>query len=183
MIPRYSRPEMAALFTDEARFASWLEVEILACEGWAAIGAVPAADAALIRERASFTVEAVHERERVTDHDVAAFVDVVQASVGEPGGGWVHYGLTSTDVVDTAQATVLVRALDLLAGAAAELEAVLVRRAREHRDTAMVGRTHGIHAEPTTFGTKLALWALQVRRDRERIASAWRGIAVGKLSG
>jgi adenylosuccinate lyase len=183
MIPRYSRPEMAELFTDEARLASWLEVEILACEGWASIGIVPAADAALIRERAAFTVEAVHERERVTDHDVAAFVDVVQASVGEPAGGWVHYGLTSTDVVDTAQATILVRALDRLERAAAALEVALIGRAREHRDTAMVGRTHGIHAEPTTFGTKLALWALQVRRDRERIARARRVIAVGKLSG
>ena len=183
MIDRYTRPEMAALFTDEARLASWLEVEILACEGWAAIGVVPSADARRIRERAAFTVAAVHERERVTDHDVAAFVDVVQASVGAPASSWVHYGLTSTDVVDTAQATVLVRAVDVLEAATAELEAVLIRRAREHRDTATVGRTHGIHAEPTTFGAKLALWALQVRRDRERLARARRVIAVGKLSG
>jgi adenylosuccinate lyase len=183
VIPRYSLPEMAALFTDEARFAAWLEVEVLACEGWAAVGVVPTADAALIRERATFTVEAVQERERVTDHDVAAFVDVVQDSVGPPASGWVHYGLTSTDVVDTALSTVLVQAVDLLEAAAAELEGVLATRAREFRATPMVGRTHGIHAEPTVFGTKLALWAMQVRRDRERLAHARRMIAVGKLSG
>ena len=183
MIPRYSRPEMAALFTDAAKFGAWLEVEILACEGWATLGVVPAADAAAIRERAGFDVGEILEREKVTDHDVAAFVDVVQERVGGSAGIWVHYGLTSSDVVDTAQAWNLVQAVDLLAAAAATLEAVLVARAREFRNTAMVGRTHGIHAEPTTFGTKLALWALQVRRDRERIARARHAIAVGKLSG
>jgi adenylosuccinate lyase len=183
MIPRYSRPEMAALFSDDAKFGAWLEVEILACEGWAALGVIPAADAAAIRDRAGFDVEAVLEREKVTDHDVAAFVDVVQDSVGQPAGAWVHYGLTSTDVVDTALAWNLVKAVDLVAKAAAELESVLVARAREFRATPMVGRTHGIHAEPTTFGTKLALWALQVRRDRERIVAARTAIAVGKLSG
>ena len=183
MIPRYSRPEMAARWSDEAKFAAWLEVEILACEGWAEIGVIPAADAAAIRERAGFDVDAILERERVTDHDVAAFVDVVQGRVGQPSGAWIHYGLTSSDVVDTALAWNLVQSVDLLAGAAAELERVLVARAREFRSTPMVGRTHGIHAEPTTFGCKVALWALQVRRDRERIASARHAIAVGKLSG
>ncbi|HEY1739769.1 MAG TPA: adenylosuccinate lyase [Acidimicrobiia bacterium] len=183
MIPRYTRPEMAALFTDEAKLGAWLEVEILACEGWAEIGVVPEDAARAIRERAEFTVDAVLERERVTDHDVAAFVDVVQESVGMPAGAWVHYGLTSTDVVDTAQNHILVLALDVLAGAAERLEQALVQLARAHRDTACVGRTHGIHAEPTTFGTKPALWALQVRRDRERIARARRIMAVGKLSG
>ncbi len=183
MIPRYSLPEMAALFTDEARLSAWLEVELLACEGWAAIGVVPREHAEQIRARAQFTVEAVHERERVTDHDVAAFVDVVQSSIGAPAGNWVHYGLTSTDVVDTALCSVLVQAVDLIAAAAADLEAVLIRRAREFRATPMVGRTHGIHAEPTVFGTKLALWAMQVRRDRERLVHARRMIAVGKLSG
>ena len=183
MIPRYSRPEIADLFTDAARFGAWLEVEVLAVEAWAEVGVVPAADARMIRERASFDVEAVHERERITDHDVAAFVDVVQASVGQPAGAWVHYGLTSSDVVDTALALQMTRALDRILVAAAELESAIATRAREFRDTPMVGRTHGIHAEPTTFGMKLALWALQVRRDRERLVRARAAIAVGKLSG
>jgi adenylosuccinate lyase len=183
LIPRYSLPEMAALFTDEARFGAWLEVEILACEAWAKLGVVPADHALSIRERAAFTVEAVLEREQTTDHDVAAFVDVVQAAVGQPAGAWVHYGLTSSDVVDTALALQLTRAADLLLVAAAELEDSIAVRAREFRGTPMAGRTHGIHAEPTTFGNKLALWALQVRRDRERLSRARYGIAVGKLSG
>ncbi len=183
MIPRYSRPEMAALFTDAAKFGAWLEIEILACEAWAELGVIPVADASAIRARAGFDVEAVLERERITDHDVAAFVDVVQERVGQPAGAWVHYGLTSTDVVDTALSWTLVQATDLIAAAAGELEQVLVERAREFRATPMVGRTHGIHAEPTTFGAKLALWALQVRRDRVRIAAARASIAVGKLSG
>jgi adenylosuccinate lyase len=183
MIPRYSRPEMAALFTDEAKFASWLEVEILACEAWAELGVVPRADAVAIRERAGFDVAAIEARERVTDHDMAAFVDVVQERVGPPAGAWVHYGLTSTDVVDTALCSQLVKACDLLAPALAALDTVIAARAHEFRDTAMVGRTHGIHAEPTTFGAKLALWALQVRRDRERLDRARAAIAVGKVSG
>jgi adenylosuccinate lyase len=183
VIPRYALPEISALFTDEARFGAWLEVEVLAVEAWARLGVVPDADARAVRERATFDVAAIHERERVTDHDVAAFVDVVQASVGPPAGAWVHYGLTSSDVVDTALALQMTRAVDLIAGAAAELENAIAKRAREFRDTPMVGRTHGIHAEPTTFGAKLALWALQVRRDRERLARARETIAVGKLSG
>jgi adenylosuccinate lyase len=174
---------MAALFSDEARFSAWLEVEILACEAWAAIGVVPEEDALTIRQRAGFDVDAITEREQVTDHDVAAFVDVVQERVGGPAAAWVHYGLTSTDVVDTALAWTLTKAVDLLAVGGASLERVLIDRAREFRKTVIAGRTHGIHAEPTTFGTKLALWALQVRRDRERLAAARAVIAVGKLSG
>ena len=183
MIPRYSLPEISALFTDEARFGAWLEVEVLAVEAWARVGVVPDADARAVRERAGFDVAAINEREKITDHDVAAFVDVVQERVGAPAGVWVHYGLTSSDVVDTALALQMTRAVDLLAGAAAQLENAIAKRAREFRDTPMVGRTHGIHAEPTTFGAKLALWALQVRRDRERLARARATIAVGKLSG
>src|SRR5207244_11321262 len=125
-----------------------------------------------IRERARIDVEAINERERVTDHDVAAFVDVVQASVGPPAGAWVHYGLTSSDVVDTALALQMTRAVDRILEAATELESAIAARAREFRDTPMVGRTHGIHAEPTTFGMKLALWAMQVRRDRVRLLRA-----------
>ncbi len=183
MIPRYSLEPMASLFADDARYGRWLEVEILAVEAWAELGVIPVADAIAIRERAGFDIEAIEERERITEHDVAAFVDVVQERVGPPAGTWVHYGLTSSDVVDTALSMSLVEATDLLLGAAAELEAAIVTRAREFVDTPMVGRTHGIHAEPTTFGAKLALWALQVRRDRERLVNARRRIAVGKLSG
>jgi adenylosuccinate lyase len=174
---------MAALFTDEARYGAWLEVEMLAVEAWAELGVVPAAAAAAVRSRAGFDVAAIEARELVTEHDVAAFVDVVQERVGQPEGAWVHYGLTSSDVVDTALALQLTRAADLLIGAAIELEAAITRQALEHRDTPMVGRTHGIHAEPTTFGVKLALWALQVRRDIERLRRARTAVAVGKLSG
>ncbi|MDP9333356.1 MAG: lyase family protein, partial [Actinomycetota bacterium] len=152
-------------------------------EAWARLGVIPQGDARTVRERASFDAADIHERERITDHDVAAFVDVVQERVGPPAGAWVHYGLTSSDVVDTALALQMTRAVDLLARAAAQLEDAIAKRAREFRDTPMVGRTHGIHAEPTTFGAKLALWAMQVRRDRERLVRARATIAVGKLSG
>jgi adenylosuccinate lyase len=183
VIPRYSLPEIADLFTDEARFGAWLEVEILAVEAWSQLGVVPEEDARAVRERAGFDVEQINEREKITEHDVAAFVDVVQARVGPPAGAWVHYGLTSSDVVDTALALQMTRALDRIATATARLEAAVAKRAREFRDTPTVGRTHGVHAEPTTFGAKLALWALQVRRDRERLSRAREVIAVGKLSG
>jgi adenylosuccinate lyase len=183
LIERYALPEIAALFTDEARFRAWLEVEILATEAWAKLGVVPAADAVAVRERADFTVEAILEREKTTEHDVAAFVDVVQERIGAPAGSWLHYGLTSSDVVDTALSLVLVQALDLVIEAAAALQEAITIQAHAHRTVAMAGRTHGVHAEPTTFGAKLALWAMQVHRDRERLARARRGIAVGKLSG
>jgi adenylosuccinate lyase len=183
VIPRYQLPEIAELFTDEARLATWLEVELLAVEAGAKLGVIPVADAQTIQERATFTVAEIEERERVTDHDVAAFVDVVQGHVGMPAGAWVHHGLTSSDVVDTALSVTLVRACDLLVDAAAGLDDALTARAREFRDTPMVGRTHGVHAEPTTFGAKLALWALQMRRDHGRLEEARRKIAVGKLSG
>ena len=183
MIPRYALPAIADLFSDEARFSVWLEVEILAVEAWAALGVVPPEAAKAIRERAAFTVAEVDEREKVTDHDVAAFVDVVQTHVGGPEATWVHYGLTSSDVVDTALSVTVTRALDEIIGAVERLEAVVAVRAREFRDTPMVGRTHGIHAEPTTFGAKIALWALQLRRELRRLRSARDVIAVGKLSG
>jgi len=183
LIERYAPPEIAGLFTDEARFADWLEVEVLATEAWAKLGVVPAEDAAAVRERAGFTVEAIRGREAVTDHETAAFVDVVQETIGGPAAKWVHYGLTSYDVVDTALSMALVRACDLIIGAVDDLHDAVVVRAREHRDTPMVGRTHGIHAEPITFGGKLALWALQLRRDRVRLARAREAVAIGKLSG
>ena len=183
MIPRYALPEIALLFSDQARYATWLEVEILAAEAGAELGVIPAAAARAIQERGSFTVEAIDARESVTEHDVAAFVDVVQEAVGQPEGAWVHHGLTSSDVVDTALALTLTRACDVIIDAALQLEAAIVSRAREFRDTPVVGRTHGVHAEPTTFGAKLALWALQVDRDRRRLERAREAIAVGKLSG
>jgi len=174
---------MAGLFADEARYGTWLEVEILAVEAQAKLGVVPPAAAVAIRERAGFDVAEIEERERVTEHDVAAFVDVVQGHVGAPHGAWVHHGLTSSDVVDTALSVTLVRACDLLLPAVDALAETISARAHEFRSTPMVGRTHGIHAEPTTFGAKLALWALAVRRDRVRLERARAAIAVGKLSG
>src|SRR5437764_15182483 len=152
---------MADLFSDEARLSAWLEVELLAAEALAAVGVVPAADAAAGRDRAPEVdaefVRAVSEREAVTDHDVAAFVDVVQERIGPPAGSWVHYGLTSSDVVDTALCWTLTQAAAVLLEASNALVASLKARALEARHVAMVGRTHGIHAEPTTFGPKLAL--------------------------
>jgi adenylosuccinate lyase len=183
LIDRYAPPEIADLFTDEARFRTWLEVEVLASEAWAKLGVVPPADATAIRERADFDLEAIREREAVTDHETAAFVDVVQARIGGPAAKWLHYGLTSYDVVDTGLAVTMVRACDLILGQVDRLEAAVVTRAREHRDTPMAGRTHGIHAEPVTFGSKLALWALQLRRDRVRLERAREAVAVGKVSG
>ena len=187
MIPRYSPPDMAGLFSDEARLAMWLEVELLATEGLAAAGVVPAAAAAACRARAPKVdgdfVAAVDERERVTDHDVAAFVDVVQQRIGPPEGSWIHYGLTSSDVVDTALCATLTRAADLLVAAADDLVDALRARAVELIDVPVAGRTHGMQAEPTTFGAKFALWALQADRDRRRLRAARAAVAVGKLSG
>jgi adenylosuccinate lyase len=187
MIARYSLPEMASIFTDEARFARYLEIELCAIEAQAEVGAVPAAAAAACRTRApkvdAAFVAAVTERERTTDHDVAAFVDVVQASIGMPDGAWLHHGLTSSDVVDTAWCSMLRDAADLILLAADALVSELVALARQHADTPMMGRTHGMHAELTTFGAKVALWALQVDRDRVRVRAARTSVAVCKLSG
>ena len=178
---------MATLFTDEARFSAMLEVELLATEAWAALGVVPVEDAAAARARAPEITPAVvaeiAERELVTDHDTAAFVDVIASCIGSPAGNWIHYGLTSSDVVDTAQCLTLTRATDVLMAALNGLVTVLKSRAREFRSTPTVGRTHGIHAEPTTFGAKLALWCLQADRDRTRLRAARAAVAVGKLSG
>lgn len=187
MIPRYTLPEMADVFSDTARFGRYLEIELLATEAHAALGIVPDEAARACRAGAPVVdegfVREVEDRERITDHDVAAFVDVVQAAIGTPHGAWIHYGLTSSDVVDTAWCWMLRDACDLLLEAADGLFAVLVRLAREHRGTVMIGRTHGIHAEPTTFGAKMALWALQVDRDRTRLRAARESVAVCKLSG
>ncbi len=187
MIPRYAPADMAALWSDEARLSLWLEIELLAVEGQAAAGVVPAAEAAVVRARAPEVdgafVDAVAERERVIDHDLAAFVDVVQEKMGGAESAWVHFGLTSSDVVDTALCATLVRAGDLLIEASDALVTALAQRAVELAAVPVLGRTHGMHAEPTTFGAKFALWALQAGRDRERLRAARRAVGVGKLSG
>src|SRR3984885_11117164 len=187
MIPRYSPDDMAALFSDTARLGLWLEVELLATEAQAALGAVPAEDAATCRAKAPVVddvfVTDVLEREKVTDHDVAAFVDVVQERIGAPAGSYIHFGLTSSDVVDTALCATLTRAADLLLLDLDAYVAALKARALELLDVPVTGRTHGMHAEPTTFGARFALWALQADRDRTRMRRARDGIAVGKLSG
>jgi adenylosuccinate lyase len=160
----------------------WLEVELAATEAWAEEGAVPREAAEACRAGAEFTVEAVEERERVTDHDVAAFVDVVAASIGEHGR-WVHYGLTSSDVLDTALALQLRQAGEVVLGSARAYRDALIERALEHRETLCVGRTHGVHAEPTTFGLRLAGFAFEANRNLDRLGDAFEQLAVGKLSG
>jgi adenylosuccinate lyase len=182
MIPRYSVPEMVAVWSDEARFGHWLEIEVLAVEAWAGLGTVPPEDARVVRERASFTVERVRDLEEITRHDVAAFVQCVAESVG-PAGRWIHFGLTSSDVLDTGFALQLREAADLLLAGIERLLGTVKRMALKHRDTVMVGRTHGVHAEPTSFGHKLALWAFELDRDRERLWRAREAVSVGKVSG
>jgi adenylosuccinate lyase len=187
MIERYSLPEIAEIFSDRSKFSRYLEIELLATEAQAKLGVVPQSDAQTCRAKAPLVddtfVRNVAERELVTDHDVAAFVDVVQSAIGMPAGAWIHHGLTSTDVVDTAWCWMLKDGAELILGAMNELITKLQELAQLHRDTVMIGRTHGIHAEPTTFGTKVALWALQVDRDRARMRAAREAIAVCKLSG
>ena len=187
MIDRYSLPEMGSIFSDVARFSRYLEIELHALDGQVIVGAVPSAVAATCRARAPKIDEAfvrdVSEREAITNHDVAAFVDVAQQRISGAESAWLHHGLTSSDVVDTAWCAMLRDAAELIDAALGELVGVLVREARKHRDTPMIGRTHGIHAEPTTFGSKVALWALQVDRDRRRMKAAHYTIAVCKLSG
>ena len=187
MIPRYAPMDVAALFSDEHRFDTMLEVEILAAEGLASIGVLPADEVAQLRPRrpvidADFVRE-VEERELITNHDTAAFVDLVQSRIGMPEGAWIHYGLTSSDVVDTALCVTLTQAMDIVISDATALRDALTRRAQETISWPITGRTHGMHAEPTTYGAKFSLFALQVNRDLERAKRARDGIAVGKLSG
>jgi adenylosuccinate lyase len=182
MIPRYVLPEMAAVWSDDARFGHWLEIEILVAEALAGLGVVPDADAREIRATASFDAERVAEVEHVTRHDVAAFVQVVAASVG-PAGRWVHYGLTSSDVLDTGLALQLRDASDLLLERLERLLAVAKRIALGNRDVVMAGRTHGVVAEPTSFGHKVALWAFELDRDRDRLRRAREAVGVGAISG
>ncbi len=175
---------MASVWSEEAKLARWLEIEVLAVEGWAAVGRIPRADAEEIRARATApTPERVAEIEAVTHHDVAAFVDAAGELAGDAARRWLHFGLTSSDVLDTALALALRDAVDLILGRLERLLATVRRRALEHRDTICIGRTHGVHAEPTSFGHKLALWAFELDRDRDRLRRARTAISVGKLSG
>jgi adenylosuccinate lyase len=178
MIDRYTRPEIGRIWTEPAKLEAWRKVEVAAAEELEG----PTADELEAIRAASATVEAVVERERVTDHDVAAFVDVLAASAG-PAGRWIHYGLTSSDVLDTALALRLKEAGEIVLRGARELVTVLTARAREHRATVCVGRTHGVHAEPTTFGVKLAGFAFEAHRNVERLERAFEQVAVGAISG
>jgi len=182
MIPRYTRPEIGKAWSAERKLGCWLEVELAATEAWAEEGAVPKEAAEACRAKASFSVEAVNEREKVTDHDVAAFVDVVAESVGEHGR-WIHYGLTSSDVLDTALALQLREVGEVVLGGARGYRDALIERALEQRDTLCVGRTHGVHAEPTTFGLRLAGFAFEADRNLARLSDAFEQLAFGKLSG
>jgi adenylosuccinate lyase len=182
LIPRYTRPAIGEVWSAQRKLECWLEVELAATEAWAEEGVVPREAAEAARANAAFTVEAVEEREKVTDHDVAAFVDVVAGSVGEHGR-WIHYGLTSSDVLDTALALQLREAGEVVLASAGAYRDALVERALEHRDTLCVGRTHGVHAEPTTFGLRLAGFAFEADRNLARLTNAFEQLAFGKLSG
>lgn len=182
MITRYTRPEMAKIWSDENRYRCWLEVEILACEAWAELGEIPKVDAQKIRENASFSVERILEIEEETRHDVVAFTRAVSETLGEERK-WVHYGLTSTDVVDTAYGYQLKQANDILRKDLRRFLEIIQQKALEHKYTVCMGRTHGVHAEPTTFGLKLALWYSEMKRNIERFERAAQGVEAGKISG
>ncbi|SEH88503.1 Adenylosuccinate lyase [Halobacillus karajensis] len=182
MIERYTRPEMGAIWTEENRYQAWLEVELLACEAWSELGVIPKDDVDKLRERASFSIDRIHEIEAETRHDVVAFTRAVSETVGEERK-WVHYGLTSTDVVDTALSYQLKQANDIIRKDLVNFISILGEKAKEHKHTVMMGRTHGVHAEPTTFGLKLALYYEEMKRNLERLDLAIEQIHVGKLSG
>jgi adenylosuccinate lyase len=182
MIRRYSRPEMRHLWSDESRFGAWLKVEIAATEVLTEKGIVPGEALAAIREKARFEVERIDAIEKEVQHDVIAFVSNVAENVG-PEGRWIHYGLTSSDVVDTAMAMLMRDACDIILADVAALMTVVRERAYQHKNAPMIGRTHGVHAEVMTFGLKLALWHAQLARDQRRLARARETIATGKLSG
>jgi adenylosuccinate lyase len=182
MIERYTRPEMAALWTMEHRFQAWLEVELAAADAWADLGVVPKADAEAMRRNARFTVARIEEIEQTTRHDVVAFTRCVAEGLG-PESKYLHFGLTSTDVVDTALSATLKRACELLIADVDALLAALRRQAVAWKTTPIMGRTHGVHAEPTTLGLKFALWYSETQRNRERLLRAKETISVGKISG
>lgn len=182
MLERYTRPEMGRIWTDDNRYQAWLEVEILADEAWAELGEIPKEDVQKIRAKASFDVARILEIEEQTRHDVVAFTRAVSESLGEESK-WVHYGLTSTDVVDTAYGYLLKQANDILRQDIQRLTDVIGEKAKAYKHTVMMGRTHGVHAEPTTFGLKLALWYSEMKRNIERFEHAAKGVEAGKISG
>ncbi|WP_314588388.1 adenylosuccinate lyase [Paenibacillus terrigena] len=182
MLERYSRPEMRAIWTEENKFNSWLEVEICACEAWAELGVIPKEDVAALRKGASFNIDRIYEIEQETRHDVIAFTRSVSESLGEERK-WVHYGLTSTDVVDTALGYVLRQANEIIEKDIVQFIDILKNKALAYKHTPMMGRTHGVHAEPTTFGLKMALWYEEMKRNLERFRHAANGVQYGKISG
>ncbi|WP_288746263.1 adenylosuccinate lyase [uncultured Enterococcus sp.] len=182
MLERYTRPEMGNIWTDENRYRAWLEVEILATEAWSELGEIPKEDVKKIREKAAFDTARILEIEQETRHDVVAFTRAVSESLGEERK-WVHYGLTSTDVVDTAYGYLLKQANDILRKDIQRLTDVIGEKAKAYKHTVMMGRTHGVHAEPTTFGLKLALWYSEMKRNIERFEHAAAGVEAGKISG
>jgi len=183
VIERYTLPEMGAIWSEEHKLETWKEVEVAALEALERIGKVPDGVADATRKAPCPTPEEVAEREAITNHDMAAFVDLLGSAAGAEAAAWVHYGLTSSDVLDTAGAIRLRNSAALIADALGALREVVVRRAMEHKNTFMVGRTHGIWAEPTTFGLKLASWAFELARDQDRIEAARGVVSVGKISG
>ena len=182
MISRYTRDEMAAIWTDENKYKAWLEVEILAAEAWAELGIIPKDEVKNIRPNAKIDVDRILEIEAETRHDVVAFTRQVSETLG-PEKKWVHYGLTSTDVVDTAQSYIIKQANEVIEKDLGRFIEVLGERAKEHKMTLMMGRTHGVHAEPTTFGVKLALWYMEMKRNLKRFKAVREEIEVGKMSG
>ncbi|SNZ15838.1 Adenylosuccinate lyase [Terribacillus aidingensis] len=182
MIERYTREEMGKIWTDENKYRAWLEVEILACEAWSDLGIIPESDVKALRENASFDINRILEIEQETRHDVVAFTRAVSETLGEERK-WVHYGLTSTDVVDTALSYILLQANEIIRKGIVDFIDILETKAKEHKHTVMMGRTHGVHAEPTTFGLKLALWYEEMKRNLERFDAAADTIQYGKLSG
>ena len=182
MIPRYTREAMGRLWTDETKFSTWLEVEIAICEGWNRLGVIPDEDLREIRRKAAVHVDRINELEKITRHDVIAFVSAVGETVG-PSARFIHLGVTSSDVLDTALAVVLKRASALIFEDIDAIMAVLKRRAYEFKGAPQMGRSHGIHAEPLTFGLKLALWYAEMKRNRRRFEAAVEDISVGKISG
>jgi adenylosuccinate lyase len=181
MIERYSRPQMKKIWSEENKFDQWLKVEIAVCEAWAELGEIPRKDIVKIR-KASYKLNRIAGFLKVTHHDVTAFINSVAESLGEESR-FVHLGLTSSDVMDTALALQLTQGTDILAKDIAELILVLESKAIEHKYTIMMGRTHGVHAEPTTFGLKMALWAEEMKRNAQRLAEARKAVSVGKISG
>ena len=182
MIERYSREEMSNIWTDQNRYEAWLEVEILACEAWSKLGDIPAEDVKKIRQNAKVDVARAQEIEQETRHDVVAFTRQVSETLGEERK-WVHYGLTSTDVVDTALSYVIKQANDIIEKDLERFIEVLAKKAKDYKYTLMMGRTHGVHAEPTTFGVKMALWYTEMKRNLERFKRVREEIEVGKMSG